>query len=255
MPTSLGAHNPHVLFARELLTKKGRREHARFSFEGPTLLDEALQSGVTPERIFVTPDALAIHSSIARAEEAGAAVHVVDAKTLARISDVETPSGIVAIAPVVLRLAADLLERPGLVALLAGVSDPGNAGTLLRSAEAFGIGRVLFAAGSVEPYHPKVVRAAMGAVFRLQLAVVDPEELRAYPQWQITGLDARGEALDALEWGERAIIAVGSERQGLGALAALCSRTAAIPMHGKAESLNAAVAGSLAFYEAAKRLK
>lgn len=255
MPTSLGAHSPHLVLARELLTKKGRREHGRFSFEGPTLLDEALASGVTPERIFVTPDALAMHPAIARAEAAGAAAYVVDSRTLARISDVETPAGIVSIAPLVLRPASALLESPGLVALLAGVSDPGNAGTLLRSAEAFGIGRVLFAAGSVEPYHPKVVRAAMGALFRLQIGAVTPAEMSARPEWQITGLDARGAPLDALDWPERAIIAIGSERQGLGAFAALCARTAAIPMLGNAESLNASVAGSLAFYEAAKRQK
>ncbi|HET7814137.1 MAG TPA: RNA methyltransferase [Candidatus Baltobacteraceae bacterium] len=255
MPTSLGAHSPHAALARELLTKKGRREHGRFSFEGPTLLEEALASGVSIERIFVTADAAARHGVVGRAESEATPVHLVDQKTLGRMSDVETPAGIVAVAPMVLETPEELLDEPGLVALLAGVSDPGNAGTLLRSAEAFGLTRVLFASGSVEPYHPKVVRAAMGSIFRLRLGVITAAELAARPEWQVTGLDARGTPLDALSWPEKAVIAVGSERQGLGPFEPLCGRTAAIPMRGKAESLNASVAGSLAFYEAAKRLK
>lgn len=255
MPTRLGAHSPQLAAARELLSKKGRREQGRFAFEGPTLLAEALDANVAIDAVYVTAQAFERYAECARAERDGVAVYLADDKAIARISDVETPSGIVCVSATRAQTPQALLEDPGLVALLAGISDPGNAGTLLRSAEAFGVTRVLFGTGSVDPYHPKVVRAAMGAIFRLGLAPAEPAELEAAVDagWTVTGLDARGEPIAGLSWPQRSVLAVGSERHGLGDFAPLCGRTAAIPMAGQAESLNAAIAGSIALYEAAKR--
>lgn len=255
MPTPLGAHNARIDLARELLTKKGRRKHNAFSFEGPTLLSEAIAGGVEIQSIYATKTAFETAPLLLEAESRGAGVFIVDDAVMRRISDVETPSGIVAVVPIVLQPAADLLDAPGLVLILADVSDPGNAGTLLRSAEAFGANRVLFGSRGVEPHNPKVVRASMGALFRLNIAVVTPDDVRAVlADWDVTGLVAGGEPLDRLHWHNKTALVVGSERHGIGPWATLCTRLGAISMQGQAESLNAAIAGSIALYEAGKRL-
>lgn len=254
MPTSLGARNARVDFARDLLSKKGRREHARFSFEGPTLLADALAARVPVEAIYATQRAFDETPLVRDAESAGVPVYVVDDRTMSRISDVETPSGLVSVAPATLFGAGELLEQPGVVLALADVNDPGNAGTLLRTAEAFGVTRVIFGARGAEPHLPKVVRAAMGAIFRIRMAVATPADLHAVAgDWEVTGLAARGEPLDRLHWPDRSLLVVGNERHGLGPWEALCTRFGAIPMPGAAESLNAGVAGAIALYEATKR--
>jgi TrmH family RNA methyltransferase len=253
VPTSLGAHNPRVDFARSLLAKKGRREHGRFSLEGATLLREALEAGVRVESVFATQTALDETPLLREIESPGLPVYAIDEKTMRRISDVETPSGIVAVAPIALERAADLLSDDGVVLVLADVNDPGNAGTLLRSAEAFGVTRVIFGEAGAEPFLPKVVRSAMGAVFRLRLAVTQTARLKAAMDgWEAIGLEAGGTPLGALQWPSRTLLVVGNERHGLGEWRSLCVRSAAIPMSGQAESLNAAVAGSIALYEATK---
>lgn len=253
MPTSLGAHNARVEFARELLTKKGRREHARFSFEGSTLLAEAIAAGTRVECVYATAAVYAESQAVRDAEARGIDVYTVDERTMRRISDVETPAGVIAVAPIALYSAAELLEEPGLVLALADLNDPGNAGTLLRTAEAFGVTRVIFGSRGAEPHLPKVVRAAMGALFRLRIAVATPADVNAVlADWEVTGLAAHGEPLPRLAWHRKAILAVGNERHGLEGWEGLCMRFAAIPMAGGAESLNAAVAGSIALYEASK---
>lgn len=254
MPTSAGALSRRIALARDLLSKKGRREQSRFSFEGATLLGQALDAGAEIEEIYSTQAAYESSPQASRAESGGIPVYIVDERALNKISDLETPPGIVAVARSALDSASSLLEEPGLVPVLAGVGDPGNAGTLLRSAEAFGVRRVIFGAGAVDPYLPKVVRAAMGATFRLRIAVCEPEELAAAsPGWQTVGLAAGGSPIDEVPWTARDLLFVGSERQGLGSWAPLCRLITGIAMAGEAESLNAAVAGSIALYEATKR--
>lgn len=254
MPTSLGAHNARIDAARDLLTKKGRKAQQRFSFEGATLLQEAHAAGVAIESIFVTPGAFERTPLVAQLERDGVPVYAIDDRTMQRISDVETPAGVLAIAPIELKGAAEILAAPGTVLLLADVNDPGNAGTLLRSAEAFGVRGVIFGSLGADPHLPKVVRAAMGALFRMPMAVAQPAEAGPVLHgWEVTGLAADGAPLASLAWGPKSVLAVGNERHGLGRWEPLCTRVGSIPMQGQAESLNAAVAGSIALYEATKR--
>ncbi len=249
----LGAHNPRIDRVRALRTKKGRREYGHFAIEGTTLLREALRSGVSIEEVYGTPEALETSESAREAESTGAQVYRVDERTMRRLSDLQTAPGLLAVAPIELFPVSELFAAPGLVLALAGLSDPGNAGTLLRAAEAFGASAVVFGSGAVEPHSPKVVRGAMGSLFRLKLAVADPEETAAAAAgWEITGLASHGEPIGGLSWGLKSVLVVGQERRGLGPWAPLCSRLAAIPMNGEAESLNAAVAGGIALYEATR---
>lgn len=254
MATVTGAHADRVGRARDLLGVKGRREHGRFAFEGPTLLDEALRSGLAIEELFVTQRVLDANGTVAKLDREGHPVYLVDERTMAKISDLETPAGLVAVAAQRFTPLPELLARP-LVLVLGDMNDPGNAGTLLRSAEAFGAGGVIFGKLGVDPYHPKVVRGAMGAIFRLDLAVADPASLAAAAEaaaCEVIGLDAGSPDVAATAWTERTALVVGHERHGLGRWAAICARTSGIPMIDPTESLNAAVAGSIALYEASK---
>jgi TrmH family RNA methyltransferase len=254
VPTSLGAHNARIDAARDLLTKKGRKAQRRFSFEGATLLHEAHEAGVAIESLYVTQRAFESTPLAAQLERDGVPVYLIDDRTMKRLSDVETPSGILAVAPIHLKTPAEILREPGTVLLLADLNDPGNAGTLLRSAEAFAARGVIVGSLGAEPHLPKVVRSAMGALFRMPLAVAEPEGFaEAAAGWEVTGLTAGGVPLANLEWSARTVLAVGNERHGLGRWRGLCTRHGSIPMPGQAESLNAAVAGSIALYEATKR--
>ncbi len=254
MATVVGAHADRIARARELLSVKGRREHGRFSFEGPTLLEEALRSGVAIEELYVTQRVLDANATVAALDRAGPPVYLTDERTMGKISDLETPTGLVAVAPLRFTPLPELLANR-LVLVLADLNDPGNAGTLLRSAEAFGAAGVVFGSLGVDPYHPKVVRGGMGAIFRLALAVADPAALlaaAAQASSEVVGLEAGAENIGTAAWAERTALVVGHERRGLGPWAAACTRRVAIPMTEVTESLNAAVAGSLALYEASK---
>ena len=255
MPTRAGAHADRVQRARELLATKGRREYGRFTFEGPTLLNEALQSGVAIDEIYATDAVFDQNPALEALETRGIEIAIVDDRTARKLSDLDTPTGLVAVAPMRFASVAEILGSP-LSLVLADLNDPGNAGTLLRSAEAFGAGGVLFGRFGVDPYHPKVVRSAMGAIFRLNIAVASPEDAEsAAVETAATfyGLTADGDPITEAGFTPPSSIVVGHERQGLGTWERLCSRRLAIPMQGPTESLNAAVAGSIALYEASRR--
>lgn len=251
MATLTGAHAERIGLVRALLSAKGRRDQGRFAFEGPTLLEEALRSNVAIDELYVTDRILETNGTVKKLD-AGGCVYVVDERTMRKISDVETPTEIVAVTRVrTTELEAMLSNSMTLV--LADINDPGNAGTLLRSAEAFGARGVVFGNGGVDPFHPKVVRGGMGAIFRLGLAIADPLALAsaaAMAHSEIVGLDASGESIREARWTPRSALVVGHERRGLGVWEAVCARRLAIPMGHLTESLNAAVAGSIALYEA-----
>ena len=255
MATLAGAHAERVGKVRELLTPKGRREQRRFAFEGPTLLEEALRSNVAVEELYVTERILASNDLVEKLDRSGTSVYIVDERTMHKISDVETPTEIIAVAAIRMAPLDMMLAKP-LTLVLADLNDPGNAGTLLRSAEAFGAAGVVFGNGGVDPFNPKVVRGAMGAIFRLELAAGDPSMVAsaaAATGTEIVGLDGSGKPIETGAWAARSALVVGHERRGLGVWDTICARRIAIPMTAATESLNAAVAGSIALYEAARR--
>lgn len=253
MPEQLGAHNPRIARARELLAKKGRDAHGRFLIEGPTMLAEALAHGAPVESVFATAQAYEDFGPLKHLDPQTTPVYVVASQVLAKLSDVEAPPGMVAVCRAQTVAPAAIFEHAGTVLVLAGVSDPGNAGTLVRSADAFGASRVVFGAGSVEAHNPKVIRASMGSIFHVAVCEAGPDAVAAAAAgWEFIGLDGGGGPLDGLAGGPKRAIVVGQERRGLGPWAALCSRTVSIPTPGSAESLNAAVAGSIALFEATR---
>jgi RNA methyltransferase, TrmH family len=258
MASSLGTNSPRLTALGALVKRKGHYDRDRFAFEGATLLREAEQSGLSIEELFVTRAAYDATPLVQTLDAGGTPTFVIEEKSAARISDLETPPGIIAVASRAERSVTDLLATAGLVLVLADINDPGNAGTLVRSAEAFGASGVVFGRLGVDPYHPKVVRSAMGSIFRLTPSVADPPELARAAlaaRVPVVGLTAGGESVEDFDFGSKAALVVGHERHGLGRWVPVCERSLALPMRGAAESLNAAVAGSIALYEAARNAR
>ncbi|HKE36552.1 MAG TPA: RNA methyltransferase [Candidatus Baltobacteraceae bacterium] len=255
MPVRLGVHADRLTAIRTLHAAKGRRQSGRFAFEGPTLLREAHANNFPIEEIYATQEAYDAEPLVAQLEAAGTAAFVIEPRSAQKISDLETPPGIVAVSAMKFATLEEIFGGDGVVLVLADLNDPGNAGTLLRTADAFGCRGAVAGSTGTDPYHPKVVRAAMGALFRLPVAVAQPDDVAraaAAAGFEVAGLAAKGEPLGASPLPRRAALAVGNERHGLGRWEAILSRRLAIPMLGRADSLNAAVAGSIALYEATK---
>jgi TrmH family RNA methyltransferase len=254
--TRLGVHAERLKNVAALRLVKGRRETNRFAFEGSTLLEEAHAAAFPIDELFVTQAAYDATPLVRELDASGTPTFVVEAASAAQISDLATPPGILAVAPMRFSSLEEIFGHSGPAVVLADAGDPANAGTLLRSADAFGAAGVICGSLGVEPFHPKVVRGSMGAIFRLRLAVGDPApvaEAALAAGVRLLGLTAKGEPLGGEDWGQPAALVVGHERHGLGRWAACCARLIAIPMTGSAESLSAAVAGSIALYEATRR--
>lgn len=245
----LGAHSPKLDVVRALRSKAGRREQGRFAVEGPTMLAEALRSGLVPAAIYATDEA-------ARELESGGSVpdcplYAIPERAFDRLSDVATPHGLIAVFPIRPTPLEDLLATGMSLALLSGVADPGNAGTLLRSAEIFGLGGTIFAGASVEPHNPKVVRGSMGAIFRHPIAVAEREGLFVRARdagYRVVATASTGVPLPSYRFAKRSILAIGNERRGVREGLDGWHDTVSIPQIGSGESLNAAVAGSIVFY-------
>jgi TrmH family RNA methyltransferase len=263
MAVTAGFHSSHVRAARLLHTKK-HRAHARcFLIEGPTLLEGALDAGVTPSALFFIPGRSSpADAAVRRAERAGVPSFAVEERTLDSLSQTRTPQGVVARVPYIDRAVESLsalvpASGPACVLVLHDLDDPGNAGTLVRSAEAFGASAVCFGPEAVEPYNDKLVRATMGALFRVPLVRYESWESLALQldaaHLSALGAAAGGPDIRSLDIPKRTALVLGNERRGLEGLpAGAVTLLAGIPQKPSVESLNVAVAGSILLYEIAR---
>ncbi len=250
--------NSRVKEARSLQRKRQRLAQNACLVEGVRLVRDAWQGQAQFQRIFFVPDALqssrGLAQLVAEMESAGMEMVACTAQVFNSLADTLTPQGI---AGVVTLPQLPIPPQPTLVVILDGVRDPGNAGTLLRTAEAAGADLVLLAPDSVDAFNPKVVRAGMGAHFRLPLRhCADwPDLLAGLPSdLALYVADAGGEvAYDQVDWTRPAGLILGSEAAGPGTEARQAGQTIAIPMAGETESLNAAVAGAIVLFEAARQ--
>lgn len=255
-------HNPTIVDIRSLSRRKARREQGAFLVEGVRLLRDALAARVVPRLVVVCEELLGAESApilAALAADAPAArIFSVDAPLMRSISDADTPQGAVAVVAIPKHVLQPLDARAALVLVIDGVRDPGNVGTLLRTAAAAGCTAVVCIEGSADPYAPKVVRAAMGAHFRLPLiADVAWDWLgpSLTPLPAVYGADGRADvSYDAVDWAVGAAVIVGNEDHGLSPEArSWCRGTVAIPMADGVESLNAAVSGAIILFEAVRQ--
>jgi RNA methyltransferase, TrmH family len=250
---------PRVVASAKLRRRKDRDAAQRFLAEGPQAVREALSRGVVLE-LFGTPDALARHPDLA-----GAAPRTspVAPDALDALTETVAPQGLVALCEFLdVPLAAAIERRPRLVAVLVEIRDPGNAGTVLRTADAAGAGAVVFAGDAVDPYNGKCVRASAGSLFHLDVVRgVGPEQALGALRdagLRVLAADARGPAdLDRLD-GLAAPTAwlFGSEAHGLPPeVAAAADARVRVPIHGRAESLNLAAAAAVCLYASAAAMR
>ncbi len=242
---------------RSLRQRKSREAEGLFLAEGVRAVED-LAASPLPVRLAVaastlgdTPRGRALLDLLAAQR---VTVHDTGERELAALADTETPQGILAVAPIPSARLDDLaVERePTVIVVLDAVQDPGNFGTLARTAEALGAAGVVALPGTVDPWNPKSVRAAMGSSFRLPIVPAAWDELAPW-------LAERGFAtLAAAAGGEplpdprpaRAALVLGNEGAGVSAeTRARADRVVGIPIRGRAESLNVAAAGAVLMYE------
>jgi TrmH family RNA methyltransferase len=226
--------------------------------EGPLAVIEALRSTATVDEVFAIPDALSPDLEALVASHDVSLVPVSEA-VLASLCDTTTPQGMAAVVRMG-RATLDHLPRDAsLVLILADVRDPGNAGTLVRSAVAAGASAVVFTRGSVDPWHPKTVRATAGTLFRIPLIRAPSlDEVIAHLRavgFVLIGADATSRRpLDAADLTRRVAFVVGNEAWGLPSdMRHLLDEDVGIPMPGPVESLNVGIAGSILLFETVRQ--
>lgn len=226
----------------------------RFLAEGPQAVREALAKPGVVRELFATATGLDRYPDLIHA---GVPVSLVTDEAMAAMAETVTPQGIVAVCDYLdMPLSQALAARPRLVAVLVGIADPGNAGTVLRTADAAGAGAVVFAGDAVDPYNGKCVRASAGSLFHLDV-------VRGADPYQIIGSGLRVLAADpygdvdlyACDLAAPTAWLFGSEAHGLPpALAAAADARVRVPIHGRAESLNLAAAAAICLYASARAL-
>ncbi|MFF9818421.1 TrmH family RNA methyltransferase [Streptomyces sp. NPDC014006] len=263
-PELISPRSPRVLAARRLAKRNFRGKERLFLAEGPQAVREAAGHADTLVELFATVEAAERYADIiGEARTAGARIHLASEQVIEDISTTVTPQGLVGVCRFLDTPFEEILERrPRLVAVLAHVRDPGNAGTVLRCADAAGAEAVVLTDASVDLYNPKAVRASVGSLFHLPVAVGVPVEQA------IDGLKAAGvrilaadgagdrdldEELDKGTMGGPTAWVFGNEAWGLPAQTrALADAVVRVPIHGKAESLNLATAAAVCLYASAR---
>ncbi|MEU6330025.1 MULTISPECIES: TrmH family RNA methyltransferase [unclassified Streptomyces] len=267
-PELISPRSPRVTAARRLARRAFRGKERRFIAEGPQAVREAIahRTGGVPTltELFATVEAAERHTEIVEAARAaGVRVHFADDRTVADISQTVTPQGLLGVCGFLDSPFEEILAaRPQLIAVLANVRDPGNAGTVLRCADAAGADAVVLTDASVDLYNPKSVRASVGSLFHLPVAVGVPVErvvsgLRAAGV-RILAADGAGDRdldaeLDTGSMGGPTAWVFGNEAWGLPEeTRALADAVVRVPIHGRAESLNLATAAAVCLYASAR---
>ncbi len=258
----LSDSNARLVAARRLTSPRGRREAGRFLAEGVQSVREALGRPGTVLEVFATAAAAQRYADVLTSAAPGS-VAVISDRAAASLSETVHPQGLVAVCSALDVGLADALARtPRLVVILVEANDPGNAGAILRTADAAGADAVLFTGDSVDPYNGKAVRAAAGSLFHLDVVTgLDP--LAAIAACRAAGLltlattGAAGLDLDELtdRGGLRGRTAwvFGNEARGLPPdVLQAAEQSVRVPVHGRAESLNLAAAAAVCLYASAR---
>ncbi|MGV8881941.1 MAG: TrmH family RNA methyltransferase [Rhodoglobus sp.] len=255
--------SPRVRAVAKLAKREARSETGLFLLEGPQAVSEALT--FRPElviELFATPTALERYSDVAQlAAAADLEAEFVTEQVLDAMADTVTPQGIVAVARQFPTSVKDILASgPRLIAILEEVRDPGNAGTIIRAADAAGADAVIFTGRSVDLYNPKVVRATTGSLFHVPVAVGNElaSVLQRVSEAGLTILAADIKGTDLLEARTSGVLDAptawlfGNEARGLtDEDLTLADRAITVPIYGHAESMNLATAASVCLYESA----
>jgi TrmH family RNA methyltransferase len=254
--------NPAVKQIRALRQRKERDAAGLCFVEGIRQVAEAVHSGAAVERLVVAPELLSsafAQELVARQRAAGAPLLELSADVFAGLSQKDGPQGLAA----VVRqrwadlAAARLAAPPGWVALVEP-ADPGNLGTIIRTADAVGAAGVILIGPGADPYDPAALRASMGAAFAVPLARCSWDEFAAWRRsagaYLLGAADGAAAHFQSAAFPQPLVLLMGSERHGLSpAQQAACDQVVAIPMRGRADSLNLAVATGVMLYELLRR--
>lgn len=247
MITSL--QNPRIKLVQALQTQaKTRRKEGKVALEGARLVRDAVAGGHTPDFVLHTPGKRESWLENRRFD----LVEVSD-EVMRKISNTEQPQGIIGVFPLP---AAEPPVTPQRILILDAIRDPGNLGTILRTAAAAGAQAVVLAPGCVDPYNPKVLRAGMGAHFRLPVLEMSWSQIEHYTApLRVYLADSRGDIrYDAVDWPPGWGLVIGSEAHGASTEAArMAHARVMIPMAAETESINAAMAAGIILFEARRQ--
>lgn len=244
--------NPIYKQVRSLFRRDRRHQERAFLVEGPRFIADAIRFGAEPSLIVVAEGHDGLHEfPLSDVVD----VRILDDALFATISDTVTSQGMIGIFPFP-RFDPEPAGSP-FVLVADGVQDPGNLGTLIRSAAGAGASRVVALPGTADPWSPKTVRAAAGAHFLIPIETVSAPELSGSIPLDTTvvAADARADrSYDEVDYRGPIVLAVGAEGRGLGTeMRSLATELVSIPLCRELESLNAAVAGSILLFEAARQ--
>ena len=244
--------NQHVKLANQLQSRaRARRKENKIVLEGTRLIGDALAQGHTPEYVLYDPSRVD-YELVAMLQSSKATLYEVTDEIIQNVSDTRNPQGIAA----VFRLPQPALpDNPQRVLILDAIQEPGNMGTILRTAGAAGVEVVILAPHCVDPYNPKVLRSGMGAHFRVPVIEADWNNIRGYcddlQRYLATGTGTL--SYTDVDWTSAWALVIGNEAHGAGEKASnFTGEAVAIPM-ANAESLNAAIATGVILFEAQRQ--
>jgi TrmH family RNA methyltransferase len=254
--------NPRVKELRAALLRPGRGSAEVVALEGFHLVEEALRSGLTIETLFIAQNNEKLLNELRIPDSVE--ILTLPEEVLASAVTTETPQPIAALAQPQPWNWPDLLGLLGhapsqtLIVVLAGIQDPGNLGTILRSAEAFGATGVISLSGTVSHWNPKAMRASAGSVFRLPILSVSESDcfthLRESSIQTLAAMAHEADPLSKVDLAKPVALVIGAEGSGISdEIASQCDARITIPCPGPVESLNAAVAASILLYEASQQ--
>lgn len=253
------AANQHIKDVTQVREKRAKFRHTAFLIEGPHLLEMALNAGVQIKEVFAIEEFMNTKKHQSMLKKITASVFQVTEQILKKITDTETPQGIVAVAGYEPGTLDTLpFKATPLLVVLDAIQDPGNLGTIIRTADAAGADAVILLPGSCDAFMPKVIRATAGSFFNIPFVHAEPDTLvdwlrKKKIQLAVTAADAEKTVFEADLSGGIAI-AFGNEAQGISdQLRKAADLFLNIPILGKAESLNVATSAAICLYEAVRQ--
>ncbi|KAB3535417.1 RNA methyltransferase [Alkaliphilus pronyensis] len=251
--------NVIIKHIKGLRLKKNRQKHKNYIIEGVRAINEAIKNNVALEKVIFSKTLYSVEggkSLLKQVEEKLSAIEITP-ELMKKLSDTENPQGIIALAKIKDNSLADIIISPkDLVVVLDRIQDPGNLGTIIRTAEAAGAKAVILTKGSVDPYNTKTIRGTMGALFHVPIIICneDQEWLQFIKDNRIRLIASDVEApksYNDIEYTGRIAIIIGNEGNGIRReLLNEADEAVKIPIYGKIESLNASVAAALLIYKA-----
>ena len=237
--------------------RKYRQQKNAFVLEGYKLLEEALRCGILPEEVFVTERFLATKEAVVtKLESLSVPVLLLSGDAEKKLSQSVSPQGVYAVCRKIDRpIDLDAIDKNSRLIALWDLQDPGNVGTIIRTADAMGIDGVLLSESCCDLYNLKTIRAAMGSLFRIPVSVVEMSSFLQSIKGKVTSyaavLDEKAEVFSGFS--EGAVVVIGNEGNGLSeSQADHCDKKTMIPMTGNTESMNAAMAATVFLWEMAK---